>query len=441
MFQSRVRSIAKASSAFAGGAVILSFFTATYYRPIPSTNTSRQLHLESEEKDGRNDNNSSKNTNTNTRQSIHAAKNSVVATSISTAEASAPSRKKASFCSERSPYFSREDTPLLLSIAQHISIGATTLAIRLFMNTYGEYHIEDDEHYQHFITLVLGGDGRNTNSVNNDCSNDTKKKVTKAPLITISNHRSLFDDPGVVSCLLPLWIGIRPKYNRWGICSQEYCFNDALPSFIKGYIGAGQVLPIQRGAGIDQSLFRDFAALVARGEWCHIFPEAGVWQWKSLGGRGRQHLAEEEASNVNHDVWKSKSSKLKYGIGKLIAHAPITPRVVPFAHVGMENLLPQDLVTRKTFLKKDFWRGDPLKVHIRFGAEIVFGDLIDEYEAKHGELWKFSSEASSASASASANATSSHFESSTSEKELYMKITARVEEHLEEVANITVAQI
>ena len=76
-----------------------------------------------------------------------------------------------------------------------------------------------------------------------------------------------------------------------------------------------------------------------------------------------------------------------------------------------------------------------MKVHIRFGAEIVFDDLIDEYEGKHGELWKFSSEASSASSSSS-----SHFESSTSEKELYMKITARVEEHLEEVAKITVAQ-
>jgi hypothetical protein len=30
----------------------------------------------------------------------------------------------------------------------------------------------------------------------------------------------------------------------------------------------------------------DFARLVAGGEWCHIFPEAGVWQKSTLGGRG-----------------------------------------------------------------------------------------------------------------------------------------------------------
>ena len=68
----------------------------------------------------------------------------------------------------------------------------------------------------------------------------------------MSNHRSLFDDPGVVSCLLPLPIAIQPRYNRWALCSQEYCFNGALPGLVHGYIGAGQVLPIRRGGGIDQ---------------------------------------------------------------------------------------------------------------------------------------------------------------------------------------------
>ena len=139
-------------------------------------------------------------------------------------EQKGPNRSKSIFYSDNH-IFSRNDTPFLLSIAKRISISATTLVIRLFMNSYGEYEIVDDQNYEHFLTLVLGGSGRSD-------SNQS--------LITVSNHRSLFDDPGVVSLILPLWIGLQPKYNRYGICSQEYCFADILPPFIKGYIEQGK---------------------------------------------------------------------------------------------------------------------------------------------------------------------------------------------------------
>ena len=355
MFNICSRTIAKYSIRAAVGTTALSFGTATYYRPLPHT-------IESPSKD----------------------------------------RKDVSFCSEEHPYFTREKTPFLLSIAQSLSIGCTTLLIRLFMNTYGEYNIKNDEHYQHFLKLVLGGDGR---------------QEANQALITVSNHRSLFDDPGVVSCLLPLWVGLQPKYNRWGICSQEYCFADALPALVKGYVGAGQVLPIERGGGIDQRLLRDFASLVQKGEWCHIFPEGGVWQWNELGGRGRFHVVEEECNTV-------KKSKLKWGVGKLIAHARVRPRVVPFAHVGMENLLPQDRTTRKTYLKEKIFGGEPLKLYIQFGAEILFDDLIEEHEAKYGPLRKFDD----------MNKDDKSFVSTETEKELYKKIALRVENRLEPLA-------
>lgn len=51
----------------------------------------------------------------------------------------------------------------------------------------------------------------------------------------------------------------------------------------------------------------------------------GVWQKDELGGRGRAY-----GEGVEQDFSKSK---LRWGIGKLIAHAPVRPRVVPFAHV------------------------------------------------------------------------------------------------------------
>ena len=50
----------------------------------------------------------------------------------------------------------------------------------------------------------------------------------------------------------------------------------------------------------------------------------GVWQKDELGGRGRA------LGGARQDLSKSK---LRWGVGKLIAHASVRPRVVPFAHV------------------------------------------------------------------------------------------------------------
>lgn len=385
---------AKASRTTAGllgGTAFLSFVTATYYRPLPlPEEDDRTCTYDTDERNNENQKKKSRIKLNTACSPQHMAHSAIL-----------PDRNNEPFCSKELPYFSREKTPHFLSIARYLSIGCTTILIRLLMNTYGEYDIENDQHYAQFLTLVLGGDGR---------------EEQKQPLITVSNHRSLFDDPGVVSCLLPLWIGIQPKYNRWGICSQEYCFADALPAIVKGYIGAGQVLPIRRGGGIDQPLLQHFALLVARGEWCHIFPEGGVWQWDELGGRGRFAVLEEQSKDVG-------KSKLKWGVGKLIAHAPTRPRVVPFAHVGMENLLPQDKVTRKTYLKDKLIGGEPLKVKIMFGEEIAFDDLIQEHEKKYGKLRVYHGE----------NFDHDQYVSSESEKELYKKITLRIEHRLEDL--------
>ena len=314
-----------------------------------------------------------------------------------------------------SPPWNRDDVPILLELARRISIGATTLAIRAMMNTYGRYDIRDDEHYRKFLQIAL------------DVDCDGGHRSRNQGLITVSNHRSVFDDPGIVSCLLPLPIAMRPKYNRWAICSQEYCYNDALSGLIHGYIGAGQVLPICRGAGINQRLLRDFGRHLACGQWCHIFPEGGVWQWDELGGRrelppnasmgrtsdfddaskmsgdenGAIHII--PATRQQRSLPPSSKGKLKWGVGKLIAHAPVTPKVIPFAHAGMETLFPQHETTGKTRLRDGFLRSllpgvplgegrgddDTLRVRIRFGEEIAFDDLIRDHERKHGKVWKY----------------------------------------------------
>jgi len=352
------------------------------------------------------------------------------------------------------------------------------------MNTYGQYQIKDDDCYQTFLQTVLGGNNRQPNQ----------------GLITVSNHRSLFDDPGIVSCLLPLPIAIQPKYNRWAICSQEYCFNDALPGLIKGYIGAGQVLPICRGGGINQKLLLDFGRHLACGEWCHVFPEGGVWQWEELGGRkeipegavvasssdigggnntttatttnnnNNVHAGDNDASNdariqiVNATLQQkslppSPKGKLKWGVGKLIAHAPITPKVIPFAHRGMERLLPQDERTGKTKLRDNLLRSllpavmggttveDTLDVHVQFGKEITFDDLIYEHEAKHGTLWKYCGTVDAEEEYNNNNSNSNNerkqrqqqcgstfrWESSLEERALYSKIVRRIETRLDSI--------
>ncbi len=244
------------------------------------------------------------------------------------------------------------------------------------------------------------------------------------------------------------------------------------------------MLPICRGGGINQQLLLDFGRHLANGEWCHVFPEGGVWQWNEVGGR--RALPEgsvlgsasdfKEDQNIGNTTNNSSSSsdssssdsksiiipattqqrtlppsplgKLKWGVGKLIAHAPITPRVIPFAHCGMERLLPQDEVSGRTFLRRDFLKsllpsflqlgnddrddgtssgdGKGLQIQIQFGHEIEFDDLIQEHEEKHGKLWKYRGKEPTGSQPQQEN-----WVSSREERILYSKIAKRIEMRLE----------
>ncbi|KAL3805745.1 hypothetical protein ACHAW5_003825 [Stephanodiscus triporus] len=224
------------------------------------------------------------------------------------------------------------------------------------------------------LRLGRGDDDDDCDDDEDDGQGRPRRHHRRWELITVSNHRSLFNDPGVLSCLLPLPITKQPRYNRWALCSQEYCFNGALPGLIRGYIGAGQ---------------------------------GGVWQWTTRGGRclrtpsaslsdfgrGNGSGPNDDDDNNNDDdddgamriipatarqraLPLSPVGKLKWGVSKLIAHAPIMLVVIPFAHHGMERLLPQD--------------EDRLHVTVRFGKEISFDDLILEHKSRHGKLWKYS---------------------------------------------------
>lgn len=132
--------------------------------------------------------------------------------------------------------------------------------------------------------------------------------ASNRPLLTFSNHTSLFDDPWLVATFAPTsW-----HDNRW-------CATDALNFFshplTASFFSFGRGVPIVRGAGLDQPGFDFLIERLNQGDWVHIFPE---------GGRSRdpEHLR----------------TPLKTGIGHLVRNS--RPLLLPFHHTGMHRILP-----------------------------------------------------------------------------------------------------
>lgn len=153
--------------------------------------------------------------------------------------------------------YADKSPPFMYDLARKATVFATVNLFRSFLVYGGDFRIKMDNHYEHFLGKVLSREKRE-------------------PLITVSNHRSLVDDTTLFSSILPYWLNIQPRYLRYSLCAQEYCYYDKFPSIFNAYIGLGKTLPIWRGGGINQKLLLDYARLVAAGEWCHVYPEAGL---------------------------------------------------------------------------------------------------------------------------------------------------------------------
>jgi 1-acyl-sn-glycerol-3-phosphate acyltransferase len=340
-----------------------------------------------------------------------------------------PERSGWPYMSKRNIQEELHSTPAFINIARNIVTPVVVIFWRFILNYSpfgGELTLVHDENYDKFVAAMI------------------RRKSNQA-IITVANHRSLLDDPLVMCNLLPWHVAIQPKYLRWAACSQEYCFT--LPSLITAFFGAGKTLGVWRGGGVNQRQWLDYARHVFNGDWCHVFPEAGIWQNAdgTLGGRGAFQNPENNTKNITRD----DSGKLKWGIGKLIAHAPVTPIVVPFYHIGMERMLEQNPKTRRLMKPLiDALLRCPLDkgVHIAFGEEIDFTDLLLEYEIKNKcKLKKFTTSSKADSMkymidnpnklmSIANNIDNEgvlnfhqYWDSSPSELELYHKITLRIE--------------
>lgn len=125
--------------------------------------------------------------------------------------------------------------------------------------------------------------------------------------------------------------------------------------------------------------------------------------------------------------------RLKWGVGKIIAHSPLHIRVVPLHHLGMEGVVPQK-VTGEPLLKYPLGGND---VTVRVGDDIYFGDLIQEHEQKHGLLFRYASPTEKPSKQQLLKMEQESLtwsrRSTPQELQLYSRITRRIEGRLKEM--------
>ena len=182
----------------------------------------------------------------------------------------------------------------------------------------------------------------------------------------------MIDDPATVSLLAPLSVRLSPKRMRYGICSEEYCFEDPK---VGAFFSLGNAVPVQRGASIHQFGMSELARHVDAGDWVHVFAEGRIWQEGGLPLRdeeGRWCLSPERCSPPG-----VKLGPLKWGIGKLIANSAVVPAVVPFFHLGLERIVPQDGANNVLPGAPHFGKDVTIKV----GDPVYVADLVEAYHA------------------------------------------------------------
>jgi len=165
------------------------------------------------------------------------------------------------------------------------------------------------------------------------------------PLLSVINHKSCFDDPGIWGAVL------RPRQladtvgMRWGASASEVIFaNMALSTFFS----LGKVVPIVRGWGVNQPAMEFLLERLNGGSWVNIFPEARV---NADGGYIRY----------------------KWGVGRLMWDCTTSPLLLPVVHLGMDRVLPNP---RQGESQSAIVRPGNL-VTVNIGSPVDMGEMLD----------------------------------------------------------------
>jgi len=172
----------------------------------------------------------------------------------------------------------------------------------------------------------------------------------KESLLTICNHISTIDDPGVWGMLFDYkFFWFQTHLLRWSLGAKELMFTNPLFNY---FFGSGRVIPIVRGAGLNQEGVNKAIEMLNKGEWVHMFPEGKVIETGTLLPR------------------------LKWGIGKLVhSTTETTPCMIPMYLSGLEKIMPP---------KKKYWipRAYGKTVDVLFGEPVYFKELLNKHREK-----------------------------------------------------------
>lgn len=183
------------------------------------------------------------------------------------------------------------------------------------------------------------------------------------PLLTVSNHVASVDDPFIIASLLPPRVLMDAQNLRWTLCASDRCFKNPVSS---AFFQSVKVLPVARGEGIYQKGMDMAIAKLNSGSWVHIFPE---------GSRSR-------------DGGKTMGSS-KRGVGRLILDADTVPLVIPFAHTGMQEIMPIGATLPRIGKRVTVLLGDPIHFDDILDAEgvenISRGKMYDAVASRIGQ--------------------------------------------------------
>ena len=128
------------------------------------------------------------------------------------------------------------------------------------------------------------------------------------PLVTVCNHHSCLDDPGLWGALFP-WSRIwNANRHRWAAAAHDICYTKR---WHVAFFSFGKTFPIHRGGGINQRGVHFALELMKQNEFLHFFPQGKVVHDEDRVDEATGHTS-------LRDMDFDKPYELKWGLARLI---------------------------------------------------------------------------------------------------------------------------
>ncbi|XP_064632777.1 tafazzin-like isoform X2 [Lineus longissimus] len=182
------------------------------------------------------------------------------------------------------------------------------------------------------LSKIWGGYLNSTKTHNVEILHEALERPVDQPLITVCNHMSCLDDPVLWGILRWRHLLLQPMHLRWGLAGHDICFTKECHAL---FFSLGKTVPIIRGNGVYQRSMNFAVEQLNKGDWVHVYPEGRV--------------------NMTNELMR-----FKWGVGRLIAECKNLPLVIPFWHIGMDDILPNYQYMPKIGKKVTVYVGQPI---------------------------------------------------------------------------------